>query len=179
MPATNRLRLATGGEPAFAVEISTDTRSFAVPERVSSSLTAATAHRDYYLRSIAGGGKPGSGEGYLTVSSYLLKAGKAQEWKQLWEKNSKPLFDELVGKGALIDYSIDVEDVHTDSPMWRHVVSLSPSAEADDQLGAAFDAASAKLTPEERKTRGLTMEAVLEPAAHRDSYSRVLRYWRK
>ena len=145
----------------------------------SSSLTAATAHRDYYLRSIAGGGKPGSGEGYLTVSSYLLKAGKAQEWKQLWEKNSKPLFDELVGKGALVGYSIDVEDVHTDSPMWRMVVTLSPSAEADDAFVTASNAANAKLTPQERTTRALMMEALLEPGAHRDLYARVIRYWRK
>jgi hypothetical protein len=145
----------------------------------SSSLTAATAHRDYYMRSIAGGGKAASGEGYLTVASYLLKAGKAQEWKQLWDKNTKPLYDDLVAKGALLGYSIDVEDVHTDSPMWRHVVTVSPSAEADDQFVAALDAASAKLTPEERKTQGLMMDGVLEPGAHRDMYARVLRHWRK
>jgi hypothetical protein len=145
----------------------------------SASLAAATSHRDYYLRSIAMGGKPATGEGYLTVSSYLLKAGKGQEWKQLWDKNTKPLFDELVAKGTLLSYSIDVEDVHTDSPMWRHVVTVSPSAEADDQFVTAFDAASAKLTPEERKTRALTMDGLLEAGAHRDTYSRVLRHWSK
>jgi hypothetical protein len=145
----------------------------------SASLAAATGHRDYYLRSIVGGGKSGSGEGYLSVSSYLLKVGKAQEWRQFWEKNIKPGFDELVAKGTLVGYSIDVEDVHTDSPMRRFVVTMTPSAEADDQVVAALDAARAKLTPEERKTRGLTMEALLEPGAHRDMYARVLRYWRK
>ena len=113
------------------------------------------------------------------MSSYLIKAGKAEEWKQLWDKQSKPAFDELVAKGALVGYSIDVEDVHTDSPMWRHVVTLSPSAEADDQFVAALDGANAKLTPEERKTRSLMIEAVLEPGAHRDMYARVLRHWRK
>ena len=136
----------------------------------SASMAAATAHRDYYMRSIAGGGKPASGEGYLSVASYLLKAGKAQEWKQLWDKNTKPLYDELVAKGALIGYSIDVEDVHTESSMRRFVVTVSPSAEADDQFVAAIDAANAKLTPEERKTRGLQLEALLEPGAHRDMY---------
>jgi len=145
----------------------------------SPSLAAATGHRDYYLRSIVGGGKAGSGEGYLNVSQYVLKAGKGQEWKQLWEKHSKPIFDDLVAKGQLIDYSIDVEDVHTDNGMVRMVATLSPSAEADDQFVAAFDAADAKLTPEERKTRGLTMEALLEPGMHRDLYARVIRYWRK
>jgi len=145
----------------------------------STSLSAATAHRDYYLRSILAGGKPGSGEGYLNVANYLLKAGKGREWRELWEKNSKPLFDELVAKGSLVDYSIDVEDVHTDSPMWRMVVTLSPSAEADDAFVAASDAADAKLTSQERTTRAQMMEALLEPGAHRDLYARVLRYWRK
>jgi hypothetical protein len=145
----------------------------------SQSLSGATRHRDLFLRSPVHGGKASSGEGYLTVSSYLVKAGKAREWRELWDKDSKPVFDDLVAKGALLAYSIDVEDVHTDSPMWRSVVTLSPSAEADDQYGAAFDAAAAKLTPQERQTRGLMTEATLEPGAHRDMYARVIRHWRK
>ena len=63
--------------------------------------------------------------------------------------------------------------------MRRHIVTVSPSAEANDQFVAAMDAASAKLTPEERKTRGLMMEALLEPGAHRDMYARILRHWSK
>ncbi|MEO5823680.1 MAG: hypothetical protein ABIT71_24510 [Vicinamibacteraceae bacterium] len=145
----------------------------------STSLTGATGHRDYFMRSIVYASKPASGEGYLTVSSYLLKAGKAQEWKQLWDKGSKPVFDDLLAKGALVAYSIDVEDVHTDSPMWRMVVTVSPTAEADDQYGAAFDAVSEKLTPDERRTRALMMDAVLEPGAHRDMYARIIRHWQK
>ena len=145
----------------------------------STSLSGATGHRDYYVRSIVGGGKAASGAGYLNVSSYLVKAGKGQEWRQLWEKNTKPLYDELVAKGVLVGYAIDVEDVHTDSPMLRFVVTLTPSAEAEDQFVAATDAATEKLTPEERKTRGLTMNELLEPGTHRDMYSRVLRHWRK
>jgi hypothetical protein len=154
-------------------------RELVTASAASTSLANATGHRDFFLRSIVAAGKPASGEGYLTVSSYLLKAGKAQEWKQLWEKNTKPIFDDLLAKGSLTAYSVDVEDVHTDSGMWRMVVTVSPSAEADDQYGAAFDAAEAKLTPDERRTRGLTMEALLEPGAHRDMYARIIRYWQK
>jgi hypothetical protein len=146
---------------------------------MSQSLMGATGHRDFFLRSIVYAGKSASGEGYLTVSSYLLKAGKARDWKELWDKSSKPVFDELLAKGTLLGYSVDVEDVHTDSPMWRMVVTLSPSAEADDQYGAALDAAAAKLTPQERQTRALMTEATLEPGAHRDMYARVIRHWHK
>jgi hypothetical protein len=154
-------------------------RELMAASAASTSLTGATGHRDFYLRSIVDVGKPGSGEGYLNVASYLLKAGKGREWKELWDKNSKPLFDELIAKGSLVGYSIDVEDVHTDSPMWRMVVTLSPSAEADDAFVAASNAADAKLTSQERTTRAQMVEALLEPGAHRDLYARVIRYWRK
>ena len=129
--------------------------------------------------SIVGGGKAASGAGYLSVSSFVVKAGKGQEWRQLWEKNTKPLYDELVAKGVLVGYAIDVEDVHTASPTLRFVVTVTPSAEAEDQFVAATDAAAEKLTPEERKTRGLTMNELLEPGTHRDMHSRILRHWRK
>ena len=145
----------------------------------SASLGAATGHRDYLLRSIVYGSRQASGEGYLTVSQYLVKAGKAREWKELWDRNSKPVYDDLLAKGALLGYSVDVEDVHTDSPMWRMVVTLSPSAEADDQFVSAMDAAAGKLSAQERTTRALMMDAVLEPGTHRDSYARVLRHWHK
>jgi hypothetical protein len=145
----------------------------------SQSLMGATGHRDFLLRSIVYAAKAASGEGYLTVSSYVLKAGKAREWKELWDKNNKPVFDDLLAKGSLLAYSVDVEDVHTSNSLARMVVTVSPSAEADDAYGVAFDAADAKLTPQERQTRALMTDATLEPGAHRDMYARVIRYWHK
>jgi hypothetical protein len=164
--------------PSYAA-IEKARRELVASSSASASLANATGHRDFLLRSIAYASKSASGEGYLNVSQYLVKAGKAREWKELWEKNSKPVYDDLLAKGALLAYSIDVEDVHTDSPMWRMIVTLSPSAEADDQFVAAMDAATAKLTPQERTTRTLMMEALLEPGSHRDMYARVIRHWPK
>jgi hypothetical protein len=144
----------------------------------SASLASATKHHDFFLRSIVGGGKPGSGtDAYLRVSSFLVKQGQGSDWRQLFDKNQKPVFDDLVGKGVLMGYSVDVEDVHTDSQLWRHVVTVTPNIDADDKIGEAFDAITAKLTPEERKTRQLAAQAVIE--AHRDSFARVIRYWSK
>jgi hypothetical protein len=146
----------------------------------SGALAAATRHRDYYMRSILGNGKSGAGSGgYLTVSSTLVKPGQGQDWRQAFEKNVKPIFDDLVGKGVLADYSVDVERVHTDSPGWRHVVTLTPNAEAEDKISAAFEAADAKLTAEERKSRLAAGQAMMEQGAHRDLHAKVIRYWRK
>jgi hypothetical protein len=145
----------------------------------STSLASATAHYDFYFHSIAGNGKPASGAGYLNVSSYLLKPGKGQEWKQLWDKYNKPAYDELVAKGLLLGYAIDAEDVHTDNPGWRSVVTVVASAEADDQVTAAFDALDAKRTPEERKTMELMMDGLMDRTAHRDIYARIIAHWAK
>jgi hypothetical protein len=145
----------------------------------STSLAAATRHRDYLLTSLVSAGKPGSGTGYLSVSSYVVKPGKGRDWQQLWEKNEKPTYDDLLAKGSLGAYSIDIEDYHTENPGLRFVVSVSPSAEADDQAVAAFDAANAKRTPQERAALRLQTDELLEPGTHRDMYARVIRYWRK
>jgi hypothetical protein len=146
----------------------------------STSLTAATAHRDYYLRSLLGNGKAASGtDAYLQVSSFMVKPGQGTEWRQGWEKYFKPLYDDLVSKGLLVGYSVDVEDVHTESPLWRHVVTLSPNIGTQDKITAAFDAAAAKRSPEEQKALTAGGQATLEPGAHRDMYARVIRHWSK
>lgn len=146
----------------------------------SSSLGSATKHRDYYLRSLIGNGKAAAGtNGYLSVSSYLVKPGQGQEWRQMWEKNNKAIYDDLVAKGLVLGYSIDVEDIHTDNPGWRHVVSMSPNADAEDKIGAAFDAANAKRSAQEQQAMTAAMANVLEPGTHRDGYAKIIRYWHK
>ncbi len=146
----------------------------------SASLTAATGHHDLFLRAVAGNGKPASGAGgYLTVSRYLMKPGSAQDWRALWDKHSKPIYDDLVAKGVLNAYSIDVEEMHTDNPGWRLLVTLTPSIEAEDQFGAALDAVDSKRTPEERKTIALQQAAVVEPGSHRDLFAKIIRHWSK
>lgn len=154
-------------------------RELMAASAASTSLANATGHRDFYLRSIVDAGKSASGEGFLNVSSYVLKPGKGREWKELWERNNKAFYDEQVAKGTLVAYSIDVEDVHTESPLVRMVAMITPSAEADDAVAAAADAADAKLTSAERTTRTQMMEALLEPGTHRDMYARIIRHWRK
>lgn len=146
----------------------------------SSSLASATAHRDYLLRSLVGNGKSGSGTGaYLTVSVQVVKADKGQEWRQLWDKTTKPILDGLVAQGVILGYSLDAEQVHTDNPGFRFIVTLLPNAEAEDKVGDAFRAAQAKASEQERQTITQSFQALLEPGMHRDQYMRVLRYWTK
>lgn len=145
----------------------------------SSALMSATGHTDLFLNTVTGNAKSGSGTGYLSVAIQLMKPGKGREFLQLWEKNNKAILDDLVAKGTVSAYAVHAQDVHTDNPGLRWMVTIVPSAAADDQVGAAFDAVNAKLTPQERQTRELMMDNVIERAAHRDVYARIIRYWLK
>lgn len=145
----------------------------------STSLGAATGHRDYLLRSQAGAAKPGSGSAAMLVSTFVVKPDQGQQWRQLFDKYTKATYDDLVAKGTVLGYSLHTEDVHTDHTGLRFVVLVAASAEGMDQARAATDAITAKRTPEERRTIGLQMEATMEPGTHRDIYANVIRYWQK
>ena len=138
-------------------------------------------HWDYYLRSITSKSKSVSAgsSGYLWVSSTKVQPGKGGEWRDLWEKYGKPVFDELLANGTITSYSVDAEYVHTDDPGWRHIVYTAPSADAIDKFGAATQAANQKRTAEERRAIGDSFAAVTVAGTHRDFFARVVSYAHK
>ena len=146
----------------------------------SPAIVAATRHRDLLLRSIAHKAKAvAPSSGYLYVSTYLVKPGEGQKWRELWDKYNKPLMDDQLAKGNISYYVIQVEDVHTENPNTRWVVSIYPNAEAMDRLDAAFDAVDQKRSAEERRAIGAAFAEVLAPGTHRDFFARVLSWWHK
>jgi len=139
-----------------------------------------TKHRDYLVRSILHGAKASAPTtGYLYVSAFQVQPGKAAQWRELWEKYNKPSMDANMANGNLLAYSVEVEDVHTLDPGTRWVVSVSPSAEADDRATQADEAANQKRSPEERRAIGAAFADVLVPGSHRDFYAKILTYWHK
>lgn len=139
-----------------------------------------TKHRDYLVRSVAGQFKPSPvTTGFIYVSSYLIQPGKGGQWMDLWNKHDKPGYADDFAKGIVLAYSVDVEDVHTLDPGIRFVVSISPSAEADDRSVAAMEAANAKRTAAERSQIGAAFAETIVAGSHRDFYARLVAYWRK
>lgn len=139
-----------------------------------------TKHRDYLVRSIlhkANASAPTTG--YLYVSAFQVQPGKGAQWRELWEKYNKPSFEAHMASGNLLAYSVEVEEVHTLDPAIRWVVSVSPSAEADDRANAADQAANEKRSSEERRAIGAAFADVLVPGSHRDFYAKILAYWHK
>ncbi len=134
---------------------------------------AGAKHRDYFLRSQIRQAKPGSGSGYLSVSSTVVQPGKGRDWRELWDKFSKPIYDQLLADGTILFYAIQVEDIHTENPGRRFIVSITPNAEAEDKVAAAFNAAAQKRSAEERRAISAAFAETQVPGSHRDFFARV------
>jgi hypothetical protein len=141
---------------------------------------AAGAHRDYLLRSMAGGSRPGATSGgFLYVNMQEVRAGQGEAWEKFFEKYSKPVLDDLVAKGVLASWGVQYEDVHTAPNSMRFVVTVSNSPEAEDQADAAFGAARAKLSEAERSEYGRLARELTVPESHRDYLARINAAWFK
>jgi hypothetical protein len=136
---------------------------------------AATKHRDYLLRTSLRRAKAASGkDGYLWVNSTQLQPGKAQEWRALFDKYVKPVFDDMLANGTLLLYELEGEQVHTDNPNSIFIVYMAPSADGLDKFFSAVTGIVAK-----NPLLGDAIGAVTVPAAHRDYYARVNHYAQK
>ena len=155
-------------------------RTELIKQPPNQGMLAATKHRDYQLQSLVYRSKTtGPTGGYLSVSATLVKPGKGLEWRKLWEKNFKPVLDELLANGTILAYGVDRETVHTEDPGWRYEYTVSPSAEAEDKVSAAFRAAAEKRTEEERKALTQAFLDLTVPEAHRDFWALLSAYAHK
>ncbi len=142
----------------------------------SPALTGAR-HRDYIYRSLVYRTKGGaSGPAYLEVNATQVQPGKGREWRELFDKYTKPTLDELVGNGTISHYELQVEDYHTMNGGWRWSVTLLPNAEAIDKVNAAFRALGDKRSQEERDAIAAAFRDVTVPGAHSDYVARVTKY---
>jgi len=137
-------------------------------------------HHDLLLRSPSRRSRAGAGSnGYLWVSSSHVQPGKGQDWRELFDKYTKPVYDELLANGTISSYWLQVEYVHTDNPGWRSVVYVAPNADAIDKVRAAFDAAAQKRGADANRGIGQSFADVTVAGAHRDYAARVISYGQK
>ena len=108
-----------------------------------------------------------------------VERGKGDRWRELWEKYTKPTYDELLTNGTILTYVVAVQQVHTDNPGWRYVWYVAPSADAVDKVRAAFVALGKKRTAEENRGIAAAFDEVTVAGAHWDYFARVLNYAHK
>ena len=77
-----------------------------------------------------------------------------------------PVLEKLLADGALVEYEIDTEAIHTEAPGAFWVDVISPNADGLDKLDAALQSAG-KANP----MRGAAFSSLVDLAAHRDSLS--------
>jgi hypothetical protein len=148
--------------------------------KLPSPATVGARHRDYLFRSLIHQSKPASGsDAYLQVSYGRVQPGRGRDWRELWEKYSKPIYDDGLANGNINFYQLQVEDVHTGDAGGRWVVAIAPSAEAMDKFDAAFAAVFEKRGPVEGRAIGAAFGDVSVAGTHRDFLAKVTAYGQK
>ena len=142
----------------------------AAERQIALSYTDPDKHRDFLLRSVVVNSKtpPAGVKPYTYLSRSQVKPGKSDDFRKLFDKYSKPILDQLIADGTLLYYSLDVEEVHSEDPGVRWVVTVSADLAANDKVSAAFDAARGRMSAAERSILSGEYREVLVPGAHRD-----------
>jgi hypothetical protein len=138
----------------------------------NASYATVTKHVDYFLNTIAHGGKTSSGAtGYMRVAIYQAKAGNADLVEHLLMTQVKPMLDSAISKGTLLMYNIDTQEIHTDPMGAYDLAMLFPDGAAMDKFYADFMEAQ-KANP----AFGQLFGSLTVTEAHRDTLSRAVSY---
>lgn len=137
---------------------------------------AAAKHSDLFLTNLIAKHRAASGTGYLRVNSLVVQPGKAAQWREHWEKYTKPTADELVANGTLSAYAVESQYVATMDPGTRFVVYLAPNAESVDKVGAALAAANQKRSPDERAAVAAALAQLVVAGSNRAFIARATAY---
>jgi hypothetical protein len=136
---------------------------------VTPVLNAATKHWDNIFVSRYYNWRPGSYQGAFSgASSYKLKDDAPDDAVDMIAKSLVvPVMEKLLADGTLVEYEIDTEAVHTESPNMFWIVYLANNADGVDKVGAAVRDAV--------KANGMGYQAfgsMIDWNAHRDYLSR-------
>ena len=134
-------------------------------------LMSATKHSDSMWVSRYYNWRSGSWKGaYTRVAIYKLKPGAPNDAVEMLSKSVfVPLLEKLLADGALIEYEVDVQAVHTESPDLFAIDIIAPNAEGLDKWSAAVIDAGRK-----NPLIGATMNALMDSTAHHDYLSRTI-----
>ena len=133
-------------------------------------LVSSTKHWDGVFESRFYNWKAGSWKGaYGRASTWKLKADAPNDAVDILSKNLfVPLLEKLLADGAIVEYEIDEESIHTDSPDLFFVYIMAPTAAGLDKFNAAVSDGlkNAPLT-------GPAFASMIDFAPHRDQLVRA------
>jgi hypothetical protein len=131
-------------------------------------LASATKHTDGIFVSRYYNWRPGTYKGaYSRVGYYKLKPDAPEHAIETLSKSFiVPVLEKLLADGAIVEYEIDTEAIHTEGPGAFWIDVISPNAEGLDKLTAAL-LDRAKTNP----LAGQAFDSMIDSSAHRDSLS--------
>jgi hypothetical protein len=133
-------------------------------------LVSSTKHWDSVFVSRYYNWKAGSWKGaYGRASIWKLKADAPSDAVETLSKSLfVPLLEKLLASGAIVEYEIDEESIHTESPDQFFVYILAPTADGLDKLNAAIGEAG-KANP----LIGPAFGSMIDFTPHRDQLVRA------
>ncbi|MGI8919711.1 MAG: hypothetical protein ACR2H6_14045, partial [Pyrinomonadaceae bacterium] len=93
----------------------------------SRSVFDASKTRDWLTRDLVTGFGPNPPAGTLPFTRYnfiKVKPGKGADYRRIWEKYNKPVYDKLVADRVVLAYGLAQEEVKTDGN-WTHFVWIA------------------------------------------------------
>jgi len=134
--------------------------------------------RDYLTRDlvfVAGASMPGAGTlPFVRFNYFKAKAGKAAEFRKVWEKYNKPVLDKLVGDGVVLAYGLAVEEVRTDGDFTHFVWYATKDLAGMDKVRSAFAADRDKRSQDEQDAIAGAFVNALDVDASRSEVHRSL-----
>ena len=133
-------------------------------------LISATRHADSVDVSRYYNWKPGTYKGaYTHGSTYKLKADAPDDAVDLLSKSFiVPLMEKLMAQGAIVEYDIDTQAIHTEAPGSFWLFYTTPNAEGLDKVNQALQQAL-KASPLD----GPAFGSMVDFTPHRDYLSRT------
>jgi hypothetical protein len=134
------------------------------------ALNSATKHWDNIWVSRYYNWHPGSWRGaYSYAGIYTLKADAPDDAvDELSKSLLVPLLEKLLADGAIVEYEIDEQAVHSDAPGLFVIAYIAATADGLDKVNAAVRAAG-KTSP----LSGQAMGSMVDYTKHRDSLTRT------
>ena len=141
-------------------------------------LTEPDKHLDFLFRTSAGKSRaaPAGTLPYTRIILNRVQPGKADEYRQVWEKYFKPVYERLLADGSVLAYSLEQEAQYSMEPEWRWTVVTLPNLAALDKVTAAFDAEDERRSPQERSMLTGQLSSTTVPGTRRDFLLRALIY---
>lgn len=151
-------------------------KSTGVTERLREIADMSKVH-DYLTRDLVIGFSQSGPADVLPFSRYnfvKVKPGKGSEFRKVWEKYNKPVFDKLVADGVVLAYGLAVEDIRTEGSfthfVWYDVKDLA----SFDKVRAAFIADRDRRSQEEQDAIGDAFIGLQDMDAQRSEVDRSL-----